>query len=104
MKRSFHVENKGRLLGTPVGVVYLLVLSLLAAARMQAQTDPGVRGGAAGAGGTLPGLTVKESKFFDAGKDEFQEVENVVNGLGPRFNSDSCVSCHSQPAIGGTSP
>jgi CxxC motif-containing protein (DUF1111 family) len=97
-------ENKGRLLGTPVGVVYLLVLSLLAAARMQAQTDPGVRGGAAGAGETLPGLTVKESKFFDAGKDEFQEVENVVNGLGPRFNSDSCVSCHSQPAIGGTSP
>ena len=25
-------------------------------------------------------------------------------GLGPRFNLDSCGGCHSQPAIGGTSP
>jgi CxxC motif-containing protein (DUF1111 family) len=25
------------------------------------------------------------------------------NGLGPRFNSNQCLSCHSQPAIGGTS-
>jgi len=26
------------------------------------------------------------------------------HGLGPRFNADSCAACHSQPAIGGTSP
>ena len=26
------------------------------------------------------------------------------NGLGPRFNSNSCASCHAQPAVGGTSP
>jgi CxxC motif-containing protein (DUF1111 family) len=26
------------------------------------------------------------------------------NGLGPRFNSNQCQSCHSQPAAGGTSP
>src|SRR5262249_40540921 len=26
------------------------------------------------------------------------------NGLGPRFNSNSCASCHSQPAFGGSSP
>jgi CxxC motif-containing protein (DUF1111 family) len=25
-------------------------------------------------------------------------------GLGPRFNSNQCSSCHSQPAVGGTSP
>jgi CxxC motif-containing protein (DUF1111 family) len=25
-------------------------------------------------------------------------------GLGPRFNADSCAACHSQPAIGGSSP
>jgi CxxC motif-containing protein (DUF1111 family) len=34
----------------------------------------------------------------------FQEVEGVANGLGPRFNSTSCSSCHSQPAVGGSSP
>jgi CxxC motif-containing protein (DUF1111 family) len=26
------------------------------------------------------------------------------NGLGPRFNSNQCLSCHSQPAAGGSSP
>ena len=26
------------------------------------------------------------------------------NGLGPRFNSNQCASCHSQPAVGGSSP
>ena len=38
----------------------------------------------------------------------FQEIESVSgganNGLGPRFNSNSCSSCHAQPAIGGSGP
>jgi CxxC motif-containing protein (DUF1111 family) len=72
--------------------------------------DPGVRGGAADAGGPLasvrstPGLL----DFFNAGQGQFQEIEVVRgganNGLGPRFNSNSCSSCHSQPSVGGTSP
>jgi CxxC motif-containing protein (DUF1111 family) len=73
--------------------------------------DPGPRGGNAGAGGRMAGLTVKEAKFFDAGVDEFLEVQSVdggdgdsEEGLGPRFNSNSCVSCHAHPAAGGTSP
>jgi CxxC motif-containing protein (DUF1111 family) len=76
-----------------------------------AQTDPGPRGGAAGAGARIAGLTLKESKFFDAGLDEFQEIQSVTGsvagteeGLGPRFNMNSCSSCHAQPAVGGTSP
>jgi len=32
------------------------------------------------------------------------EVDAVPNGLGPRFNLDSCSGCHSQPAVGGSSP
>ena len=74
-------------------------------------TDPGLRGGNAGAGGSMANLTVKEAKFFDAGLDEFEEVQSVTGsvagteeGLGPRFNSNSCVSCHAHPAAGGTSP
>src|SRR5262245_49378750 len=85
-------------------IVVLLVGLLLATTPAQAQTDPGVRGGAVGAGNPLPGLTVKEKKFFDSGKDEFTEVESVPDGLGPRFNLDSCVGCHAAPAVGGTSP
>ena len=26
------------------------------------------------------------------------------NGLGPRFNSNQCASCHVQPYVGGSSP
>jgi CxxC motif-containing protein (DUF1111 family) len=66
--------------------------------------DPGVRGGPAGAGGPLPGLSTPERNFFDAALDVFQEVDAVSNGLGPRFNADSCAACHAHPAVGGTSP
>jgi len=79
---------------------------LMVATMCFGQTDPGVRGGPAGAGGPVAGLAQIGPLFraFDTGLDTFQEAEAVVDGLGPRFNSDSCVSCHSQPAVGGSSP
>jgi CxxC motif-containing protein (DUF1111 family) len=68
-------------------------------------SDPGPRGGPAAAGKALAGLDRNMVAAFNAGSVDFQEVENVADdGLGPRFNSNSCVSCHSQPAAGGTSP
>ena len=67
-------------------------------------TDPGVRGGDPGAGGPLQGLNDAELSFFAGSKDVFMEVDAVPNGLGPRFNLDSCSGCHSQPAVGGSSP
>ena len=73
-----------------------------------AAVDPGVRGGAAGAGGPLQGLTADETAFFLDGQARFAQIEVVNkganNGLGPRFNSNQCFSCHSQPNMGGTSP
>jgi CxxC motif-containing protein (DUF1111 family) len=70
--------------------------------------DPGVRGGAAGAGSPLPGLAADENAFFRDGLARFADIEAVTgsknNGLGPRFNSNQCLSCHSQPAPGGSSP
>jgi len=73
-------------------------------ASSRAPTDPGVRGGDPGAGGALPGLNDLERGYFDVAKDVFQEVDAGPDGLGPRFNLDSCSGCHSQPSIGGTSP
>jgi CxxC motif-containing protein (DUF1111 family) len=67
-------------------------------------TDPGVRGGAPGAGDALTGLSDAERSFFDVSKEVFQEVDAGPDGLGPRFNLDSCSGCHSHPTIGGTSP
>jgi len=69
-----------------------------------AQTDPGIRGGGASAGDPLRGLSTNEAAFFDTGLDAFAEDEGVADGLGPRFNLDSCGGCHSQPAVGGSSP
>jgi CxxC motif-containing protein (DUF1111 family) len=69
-----------------------------------AARDPGVRGGAAGAGAPLAGLTKTERTFFNAGKGEFVEEEEVDEGLGPTMNLGSCSGCHLQPAVGGTSP
>jgi CxxC motif-containing protein (DUF1111 family) len=81
----------------------VLVLVGCAAATQVAQA-PGVRGGPPGAGGPLPGLTSAELAFFQAGLATFREVEAVKDGLGPRFNLDSCAGCHAQPATGGSSP
>jgi CxxC motif-containing protein (DUF1111 family) len=79
-----------------------------AAQNIKAPVDPGVRGGAAGAGNPLSGLTSDETAFFRDGFSRFAEIETVTGGnnvgLGPRFNSNQCLSCHSQPAAGGSSP
>ncbi len=66
--------------------------------------DPGPRRGAAAAGGPLAGLTGQQSEYFAAGKADFEEAEEIADGVGPRMNLGSCGGCHSQPATGGTSP
>ena len=70
----------------------------------QAQVDPGVRGGGAGAGAPFADLTDNEHSFFEVGLEDFEEAEGVGEGMGPRFNLDGCAGCHLQPAVGGTSP
>jgi len=89
-------------------VATVLTLCIVAPAQStNAPVDPGVRGGPPGAGGPLQGLTADESAFFKDGLAKFAEVDGVTgenNGLGPRFNSNQCLSCHLQPAAGGSSP
>ena len=91
----------------------ILIVVLLTSACTLSQTksgpvDPGVRSGPPAAGGPLPGLTADETAFFKDGQGRFAEIEAVQggsnNGLGPRFNSNQCFSCHTQPSMGGTSP
>jgi CxxC motif-containing protein (DUF1111 family) len=66
--------------------------------------DPGPRQGLAGAGLPFQTLSSADLAAFNAGKFTFLEVDAVPNGLGPRFNADSCAACHAQPAVGGSSP
>ena len=97
----------------PKSLSLILTVALITCGYALGQTssapvDPGVRSGPAGAGGPLPGLTADEKAFFLDGQARFAEIEVVNNGsnngLGPRFNSNQCFSCHTQPSIGGTSP
>ena len=66
--------------------------------------DPGVRNGTPSAGQPLPGLTAGERAIFLKGKETFDEVDGVDEGLGPRFNHDGCGGCHAFPSVGGTAP
>jgi CxxC motif-containing protein (DUF1111 family) len=91
-----------------VGAVLATSSSWMSAQTVKMPADPGVRGGTPGAGTPLKGLTTDETAFFNDGLARFAEIEVVSggqdNGLGPRFNSNQCLSCHSQPASGGSSP
>ena len=72
--------------------------------RPSSARDPGPRAGTDSAGRPLPGLTAQQLAAFTAGKADFEEAEEVDEGLGPTMNLDSCGGCHSQPSTGGTSP
>jgi hypothetical protein len=84
-------------------LIFLWIVSIGA----WAQQDPGPRAGTAGAGGPYPTLNSYELNFFNQALLRLQEVDTVQgtsSGLGPTFNGNSCTMCHTQPAIGGSSP
>lgn len=88
-------------------MLFAFTFALVTQGQNSAQ-DPGPRAEAAQAGTPIAGLTAAQLAYFNDGLSRFQEIESVQNGdnngLGPTFNSNSCSSCHSQPAIGGSSP
>jgi CxxC motif-containing protein (DUF1111 family) len=94
---------------TRIASILTLAVLFLAGAAL-AQTDPGVQSGSRGTGAALSSVLANSPSgilsFFTDGQARFQEVESVSgganNGLGPRFNSNSCSSCHAQPTLGGT--
>lgn len=90
------------LTATFVGVLMLQID--IALSGDPAARDPGLRRGTVDAGGILPGASLTQRRYFEVGREDFEEVETVDDGMGPRMNLDSCGGCHSQPATGGTSP
>lgn len=55
-------------------------------------------------GSPLAGISAMEFELFRIGLDDFLEVEDAGDGLGPAFNGLGCAQCHAVPAIGGVSP
>ena len=79
--------------------------------------DPGPRPGTptSGAGHPIANMPIEQTIFWVDGLIKFgtTATPNGANdsagnptlfGLGPSFNGESCLQCHSQPNIGGTSP
>jgi CxxC motif-containing protein (DUF1111 family) len=71
-----------------------------------AAADPGVRAASStdNFGNPVSGLTADQTTLFFNGQATFKELEQVTDGLGPRFNLDSCVGCHAFPTHGGSAP
>jgi hypothetical protein len=60
-------------------------------------------------GGNLTGnwfeaLTVFSTEASVDGTNDDGIAKQEILGLGPSFNAQSCFECHSQPAVGGSSP
>jgi len=101
--------NHGKLMTL---VVCLGAVLTITAGRLDAQQDPGPRGGQAAAGSFFSSLGPNEQANFAEALKTFMEVDSVSGtmdgeegaGLGPTFNGNGCAQCHAQPAIGGSSP
>ncbi len=61
--------------------------------------DPGVRAGRADAGDPVSGLNTGELAMFNSSRITFQEVDGTAEGLGPRFNLDSCSAATRTPPL-----
>ena len=80
-----------------LGFSTILVAALLCSSALPAQR-------AFLPGNPLTGMTAEEFELFRLGLEDFTEVENAGDGLGPAFNGTGCSACHNSPAIGGISP
>ncbi len=85
--------------------IFLLVAACLS---LPALTPPGLvaQGGETVVGTKygepIQGLTALQFELFRLGLEDFVEVEDAGEGLGPVFNGRSCAECHAVPRIGGS--
>src|SRR5580693_7984979 len=95
-------------ISTTVASVAFVLLGWVAGtgSALAAAADPGLRPSSSTDtfGNPVPGLTVDQNTLFLNGQASFKQLEQVTDGLGPRFNLDSCVGCHAFPTHGGSSP
>src|SRR5262249_8429853 len=98
------MKTLGTLFVTALAVAGLVVACSVPVDPSPPAKDPGVRDGAAGAGGAIAGLTNNELAVFAAGNTDCVEEEPVREGRAPTMTLDGCGGCHLPPGVGGTSP
>ena len=91
---------------TSVALILLGWAAGAAPALAASAADPGLRAASSTDtfGNPVNGLTADQTTMFFNGQATFKELEQVTDGLGPRFNLDSCVGCHAFPTHGGSAP
>jgi CxxC motif-containing protein (DUF1111 family) len=98
-----------------VAAALLLCMNVKGVLAQSTVADPGPRPGpqpANGAGNFIQGLPSDQVTFWFDGLFLFEDTVSVkgtlngepLAGLGPAFNGNSCLLCHSQPVRGGSSP
>ena len=55
-------------------------------------------------GAPTTALTGDELARFERGREAFDRDRALSEGIGPRFNGDSCRACHFDPVVGGAGP
>jgi hypothetical protein len=65
--------------------------------------DPALTAAQCEEGTPIARFDPETARRFRAGFAEFTRVRTADDGLGPVFNGESCVGCHSEPSIGGGS-
>ena len=83
----------------------LVVLSLASCVRAPIPTTPPLPQGAEEAIAAFDGAPngLVDQATHDADRDDFDEVEEIADGLGPLYNAQSCRECHQNPTSGGGS-
>lgn len=97
----------------PMAMALLSLVSIPGLANTSPESVPvHINDDAPRAGGPISGLSPSELQMFGIGTLFAGIPHSVLGtepgapvlGLGPRFNATNCLSCHAQPAPGGSSP
>lgn len=85
----------------------IFCFALTLAALAGCDSDGGDDGGGGGAalqtlGEPVEGLSQSELDSFNRGRAVFTKRFAPSEGLGPRYNTTSCVNCHETPVVGGS--
>lgn len=90
-------RDAGREMKTNLALCGASMLLIVTGFRMSAQSPLPL-------GDPLPGITPREFEEFRIGLEDFKEIEQPHEGLGPLFNGAGCAACHNVPVVGGMTP
>src|SRR5215218_3615372 len=80
------------------GVAIIVTVPLLLPSRVEGQ---GATEAPTGFDNGTNGLV--DQATHEADQAVFEQIDEVIDGLGPTFNGQSCAECHSTPVTGGVS-